>query len=180
MATKETLTTKVVTAIIPAALLRSSLAAFVLLFLFSSCDKKRIFDEYAALDGKWHKDSIVSFEFEQKDTISKYNLFINVRNNNSYPYNNLFLIVQMQQPGTRLTKVDTLEYQMANPDGSLMGEGFTDVKENKLWYKERVGFPKPGKYTVSIQHAMRKGGEVPGIEVLDGVTDVGLRIESID
>ncbi|WP_374676553.1 gliding motility lipoprotein GldH [Flavobacterium sp. NRK1] len=163
-----------------ATILRNSLMAAGLLVLVSSCDKKRVFDEYKSLDGKWKKNDTISFSFEQKDTVSKYNLFINVRNNNSYPYNNLFLIVQLQQPDTKLVKVDTLEYPMANPDGSLMGEGFTDIKESKLWYKENVKFPKPGKYTVSIQHAVRKGGEVPGVEELDGVTDVGFRIESIE
>jgi len=151
-----------------------------LLFCFCSCDKKRVFDEYASIDGKWHKDSIVSFEFEQKDTVSKYNLFINVRNNSNYPYSNLFLIVQLQQPGTRLTKVDTLEYIMANPDGTLLGEGFTDVKESKLWYKENISFPKPGMYTVNIQHAVRNAGEIPGVKELEGITDVGFRIESTE
>ncbi|OYQ43753.1 gliding motility lipoprotein GldH [Flavobacterium cyanobacteriorum] len=156
----------------------SILITVVALFLFCSCDNKRVFDEYKALNGKWNKDSIVSFETEFKDTASKYNLFINIRNNNSYPYSNLFLIVQMQQPGTNITKVDTLEYQMAYPDGTLMGEGFTDVKENKLWYKENVSFPKPGKYRFSIQQAMRRTGKVPGVQELEGITDVGLRIES--
>lgn len=165
--------------IMPAAAVRNSIALGLVLLLVS-CDKKRVFDEYKAINGSWKKDSIVSFSFDQKDTVSKYNLFINVRNNNSYPYNNMFLIVQLQQPGTKLTKVDTLEYQMANPDGSLLGDGFTDIKESKLWYKENVKFPKAGKYTVSIQQAVRKSGEVPGVEELDGVTDVGFRIESTE
>ena len=38
---------------------------------------------------------------EQKDTISKYNLFLNVRNNNDYPHNNLFVIVSMNEPGVK-------------------------------------------------------------------------------
>ncbi len=159
---------------------RNSLLIFGCLILLCSCDKQRVFDEYKSFDGKWNKDSIVSFDFEQKDTVSRYNLFVNVRNNNSYPYNNLFLIVQMQEPGSKFTKVDTLEYQMANPDGSLMGDGFSDVKESKLWYKEKVKFPKAGKYTVRIQQAVRKAGEVPGVQELDGITDVGFRIESIE
>jgi gliding motility-associated lipoprotein GldH len=159
---------------------KNSILLLAVLFLLCSCDKKRVFDEYKSLDGKWNKDSIVSFEFEQKDTVSKYNLFVNIRDNNSYPYSNLFLIVQMQQPGTNLTKVDTLEYQMANPDGSLMGQGFTDVKESKLWYKEKVSFPKPGKYRINIQHAVRQTGKVPGVQELEGITDVGFRIESTE
>ncbi|MHA3788434.1 gliding motility lipoprotein GldH [Flavobacterium hauense] len=169
-----------VTTRIPVGALRNSLAVLAVLLLVSSCDKTRVFDEYKALDGKWKKDNKVSFSFDQKDTVSKYNMFINVRNNNSYPYNNLFLIVELQEPGSKLVKVDTLEYPMANPDGTLMGEGFTDIKESKLWYKEKVRFPKPGKYTVSIQQAVRKGGAVPGVNELEGVTDVGFRIESTE
>jgi hypothetical protein len=38
--------------------------------------------------------------------------------------------------------IDTLEYEMANPDGTLMGKGITDTKENKLFYKENFTFPK--------------------------------------
>lgn len=157
-------------------LLKNSIILFGLLLLVSSCDKKRVFDEYRPFDGKWNKDSIVSFAFNQKDTISKYNLFVNIRNNNNYPFSNIYLIVQMQQPGG-LTKVDTLEYQMANPDGTLMGEGFSDVKENKLWYKENLIFPKAGKYNITIQQAVRNTGKITGVQELDGITDIGFRIE---
>lgn len=157
-------------------LLKNSIILFGLLLLVSSCDKKRVFDEYKPFDGKWNKDSIVSFAFNQKDTVSKYNLFVNIRNNNNYPFSNIYLIVQMQQPGG-LTKVDTLEYQMANPDGTLMGEGFSDVKESKLWYKENLIFPKAGKYNVTIQQAVRNTGKITGVQELDGITDIGFRIE---
>ncbi len=160
--------------------IKNSLLLFGILLCLTSCDDKRVFDEYASLNGRWNRDSIVSFEFEHKDTLSKYDLFINIRNNNSYPYSNLFLIVEMEQPGTRLAKSDTLEYMMANPDGSLLGEGFTDIKENKLWYKKNMSFPKAGLYRVSIQQAVRKANEVPGVEELEGITDVGFRIESTE
>jgi len=158
--------------------IKNSLLALALLVLCCSCDKQRFFDDYKEFDGTWNKDTVVSFGFEQKDTVSHYNMFVTMRNNKNYPYNNLFLIVQMQQPGTKLVKVDTLEYQMANPDGTLMGEGFSDVKESKLWYKENVSFPKAGNYTVSIQQAVRQAGKVTGVQELDGVTEVGLRIET--
>ncbi|HSD13240.1 MAG TPA: gliding motility lipoprotein GldH [Flavobacterium sp.] len=149
---------------------------FALSLALFSCDKKRVFDEYREIDGSWHKKQKVSFTFEQKDTIQDYNMFVNIRNNNDYPYNNLFLIVSMLQPDG-VTKVDTLEYQMANPDGTLMGEGFSDVKESKLWYKENTRFPKAGKYIVSIQQAVRETGKVAGVEQLQGVSEVGFRIE---
>lgn len=158
---------------------KNSLLAFGLLFLVCSCDKQRVFDEYKTLDGKWNKDSLVSFEFENKDTVSRYNMFVNIRNNNSYPFNNLFLIVQLYQPGG-LVQTDTLEYMMANKDGSLMGEGFSDVKESKLWYKKRERLTKLGKYKVRVQQAVRPVGKIEGIQELDGVTEIGFRIESTE
>jgi gliding motility-associated lipoprotein GldH len=160
--------------------IRHSIFLFAALLLFCSCDNKRVFDEYKEFDGTWNKDSIVSFEFEQQDTVKLYDMFINIRNNNDYPFSNLYLIVEMQQPGTNVTQVDTLEYQMAEADGTLLGEGMTDIKESKLWYKEKQRFPKPGKYKINIQQAVRESGQVPGVQELEGVMEVGFRIETTE
>ena len=159
--------------------LKNSLFLFFLLIVVTSCDKIRLFDEYKKVGKVWHKDSIMTFSLEQKDTIAKHNLYVNIRNNKSYPFNNLFLIVEMEQPNKK-TIVDTLEYQMAQPDGTLMGKGLTDTKDNKLFYKENFVFPKSGNYKIYIQQAVRKSGKIEGVEALDGVTDVGLRIEKAE
>ena len=151
---------------------------FLVLIVLISCDKKRVFDEYKTVGNGWNKDSIVSFDLPAVDIKKQYNLFINIRDNNDYPFNNLFLIVNMEQPDKR-TIVDTLEYQMANPDGSLLGEGFTDVKDNKLIYKERMKF-NSGTYKIHIKQAVRQTGKVSGVVKLEGITDVGFRIEKIE
>ncbi|UKM65642.1 gliding motility lipoprotein GldH [Flavobacteriaceae bacterium GSB9] len=146
--------------------------------LFVCCDSNRVFDTYKSVPNKWNKDSIVSFKINPPDSIKPYNLFVNLRNTNAYKYNNLFLIVEMEFPHGKTVK-DTLEYRMAAPDGKLLGTGYTDVKENKLWYKEAVVFNELGEYTVNIQHAMRETGKVNGVKELEGITDVGFRIEHI-
>jgi gliding motility-associated lipoprotein GldH len=158
---------------------KSNLLFLIILICFSSCDKKRIFDEYKSVGQTWHKDSVVSFSFSQKDTVKPYNLFVNLRSNNKYPYNNLFLIVELEQPNKQ-TIVDTLEYQMANADGTLLGDGFTETKESKLFYKEKYQFKNSGTYNVYIQHAVRHSGKITGVENLDGILDVGFRMESTE
>jgi len=157
--------------------IRNSALLILVAILFFSCDKKRVFDEYKSVGTAWHKDSIVSFNLPELDSTKRYNLFVTLRDNNNYPFNNLFLIVGLEMPNG-FTKVDTLEYEMANPDGSLMGEGFSDIKENKLFYKEKVRFR--GKYKVNIKQAVRENGKVPGVTALEGITEVGFRIEKID
>ena len=154
--------------------IKNSALLLLVVILFSSCDKKRVFDEYKSVGSAWHKDSIVTFNLPELDSTKRYNLFVNLRANNNYQYNNLFLIVALELPNG-FTKVDTLEYQMADPEGALLGNGFSDIKESKLYYKENVKFR--GKYKVHIKQAVRETGKVPGVTVLDGITEVGFRIE---
>ncbi len=147
--------------------------------LILACDSKATFDVYKSMPNKWHKDSLASFNFRAPDTINNYNLYVNLRNTNDYKFNNLYLIVELNYPNGKTVK-DTLEYKMAAPNGELLGEGFTDVKENRLWYKgykTPFKFTEDGDYKVNIQHAMRNNGEVNGIENLEGITDIGFRVE---
>jgi gliding motility-associated lipoprotein GldH len=85
----------------------------------------------------------------------------------------------MEEPSKNVL-VDTLEYQMATADGTLLGEGMTDTKENKLYYKENFVFKKSGEYQITILQAVRQTGKIEGIEKLEGVTDVGFRIEKAE
>lgn len=157
--------------------IRNSILFILVALSVISCDKKRVFDEYKTVGNSWNKDSIVSFDLPQLNATMKYDLFVNVRDNNDYPFNNLFLIVSMQQPNRRVI-TDTLEYQMTEADGTLLGDGFTDVKESKLFYKENVKFNLKGKYKVTIQQANRETGKIDGVKELKGISEVGFRIES--
>ena len=149
----------------------------VLVLLVLSCDSERFYDEYKSVSNQLEKDNIIEFDFTPTDTIKTYNLFINLRNTNDYKFNNLFLIAEIDYPNGK-SVVDTLEYKMAKPNGELMGTGFTDVKENKLWYKENFTFNESGDYKIKLQHAMRENGNINGVNALEGVTDVGFRIEN--
>ena len=159
--------------------IKNSILFILIVLLAISCDKKRVFDEYKSVGKTWHKDSIVTFELPKLDPKKNFNLYVNVRDNDDYPFNNLFLIVSLEQPN-RKVKVDTLEYQMTNADGTLLGDGFSDIKESKLFYKDKVNFTQKGIYKVHIQQATRQTGKIEGVTALTGITDVGFRIESTE
>ena len=144
-------------------------------FLFTNCDSKAVFNTYKTVPNQWHKDSVASFKFNAPDTLNNYNLYVNLRTTNAYKFSNLFLLVELNYPNGKTVK-DTLEYKMAQPNGELLGTGFTDVKENKLWYKENIVFPSSGVYNLEVSHAMRKNGNVSGIIGLEGITDIGVEI----
>lgn len=126
--------------------------------------------------GSWSMDNPINFEFSKLDSVQTHNMFINIRNDNTFQFNNLFLITELEYPNGNTLK-DTLEYKMAKPGGEWLGKGLGSIKENKLWFQEKIVFSDSGVYRVSISHAMRKNGDVDGIYVLNGITDIGLEIE---
>jgi len=154
----------------------------VLVFLFLgliSCDSNRVYDEYQSIESNvWLKDNLVKFTFDVNDTVSKNNLFINLRNNKDYEFSNLFLITKINFPDG-FQAIDTLEYEMTDKVGNYLGSGYIDIKENKLFYKENVRFKKAGTYHFQVEQAMRKRGNIQGLDSLKGVTDIGLRIEKV-
>ena len=157
--------------------MRNNFVLFVLLLGMISCDSNRVYDDYQSVDGNvWLKNNSVEFNVSISDTISKNNLFLKLRNNNEYEFSNLFLIAKIEFPDG-FQVVDTLEYEMTDKSGNFLGSGYTDIKENKLFYKENVQFTQTGNYLVEVEQAMRKNGNIRGLDSLKGVTDIGFRIE---
>lgn len=149
------------------------------MIVLASCNENLVHSEYTALNnGIWKKEDTVKFQLKDLDTLGRHNVFLNVRNDERYQFSNLFLILELEAPDGN-TKVDTLEYEMALPSGEWLGTGMGSVKENKLWYKENIAFEESGVYKVNVLHAMRKNGEVEGLEDLVGITDVGIQIEKV-
>ncbi|WP_276389111.1 gliding motility lipoprotein GldH [Eudoraea chungangensis] len=154
-----------------------TLLYLLLLWFFISCNDKLVVSEYQANpSGIWAKDDVKQFAFTPMDTINSYDLFIDLRNDDSFAYSNLFIIADLTDPNGKVQR-DTIEFQMAAPDGQWLGKGLGSIKENKLWYKENVNFTVNGVYMLELSHAMRKNGDAEGIVNLAGITDVGFSIE---
>lgn len=157
--------------------MRSSIAlCIVFLLVLVSCDSKTIVSETQSMPDVWNKDNVVSFQIPPLDSLKRYDIFLHVRNTNDYKFNNLFLIASIAFPHGK-TITDTLEYRMANPDGTWLGTGIGSVKESKLWYKENVPFLEEGMYTLSVEQAVRNNGSVEGVTNLEGISDIGFSIE---
>ena len=140
------------------------------LFLLFACDNKRVFEAYEKIpETGWNKDSVVVFPVQITDTQQNNNLYINIRNDIKYKYSNLWLFIKIEETG-KVAVADTFEVVLADPTGKWLGEGFGGIKTQQVLYKRNVYFPEAGEYKVIIQHGMRD-------EVLQEITDVGLRVE---
>lgn len=146
-------------------------------FLMSGCTDNIVFNQYKSIeDASWSATKNIDFEFSVSDTTSANNLFINLRNNSNYSFSNLYLITTLKFPNST-SVIDTLQYEMTTPSGAFLGTGFSEIKDNKLFYRQQKVFPFSGNYIFSVRHAMRKNGEIHPIKNLEGIQEVGFSIE---
>lgn len=146
------------------------LLPLIILILLTSCDPKRVYENYLPTDKNlWNRYDIKKFDVQIKDTTIFYDFYINIRNTTDYPYSNMFIFFNTQFPDGQLFR-DTLECQLADLQGRWLGKGIGKIKDNRIRFKSMVRFPRSGTYLFSVEQAMR-------VVDLQGITDIGLRIE---
>lgn len=147
---------------------RISILLIASCFLFS-CSKSTVYNEFQSIQNKiWDKQDEYFFNFEIKDKSVSYNISLQLRNNDIYPYQNIWILSNELQPSGGAIK-DTIEYILADDYGKWKGNGIT-LFQNQITLRNNYHFPDTGKYTISVRHGMRD-------EKLKGVEDIGLFIE---
>ena len=145
-----------------------------------SCNKNVVFSEYKSIpeDKGWEVKNKISLETDLTDTISKHDMYINIRHASVYPYRNLFLYIHTKYPNGTL-KTDTLECLLADEKGNWLGSGAGDLWDHSVLIKRNTRFPMSGKYIFTFEQAMRYGDQ-PVIDPLPFIVDIGLTIEKSD
>lgn len=144
---------------------------FTLLSVFTGCDKERIFEQNQKINARsWSENNLLVFNVDIKDTVSLYNMYINVRNADTYRFSNLYIFMTTKLPMGQIEK-DTLQLVIANDEGKWLGNGLGDIFESRILFKEKVKFINNGNYQFTLQQAMR-------LNPLPGILDVGIRVEN--
>lgn len=149
---------------------RFSLFLLIIPILFVSCDKNAVSDQSVFIHNEiWNADSLATFSIPISDTLSQYNLYVDLRNSNDYPFQNLFLFVNIYAPNGAFLR-DTFECFLANEHGDWLGKGRGRIRDNRFLYRKDVKFSSSGSYRFEIQQAMR-------VQELKGLVNVGIRVE---
>ena len=144
---------------------------FVLLFgilFLVSCNSELVISEHKTVSDTWNKNDTIGFEFDIIDTLDTYEFYINIRHNIEYPYRNIHFFIRTEFPNGNLS-TDTIECVLADIRGKWYGNGFGDIKENKILIRENLRFPISGTYQIDFVQAMRD-------DDLCGISDIGIYI----
>ena len=138
--------------------------------LLSSCQTVDLYEKVVSIpDQEWKSSFKPQFDFTIKDTQSHYDIFVVLRHNEKYEFNNIWIALTYQlkeQPAV----TGQYELPLANNEGWI-GTAMDDLYEHRIRITPSGGITlKAGDYHFTIAQIMRK-------DPLENVMNVGLRIE---
>jgi gliding motility-associated lipoprotein GldH len=136
----------------------------------SSCQSIDLFEKVVSIPRQeWKANFKPQFNFTIKDTQSHYDVYVIIRHNEKYEFNNIWISLTYQLKGQQPV-TGQYELPLANNDG-WFGIAMDDLYEHRIRITPGDGILlKAGEYTFTIGQIMRK-------DPLENVLNVGLRIE---
>lgn len=136
-----------------------------------SCNTIDVFEKTKVFPSHDWKDSEKpSFSFDIDDTSSLYNIFLVIRHEDAYRYNNIWINVGMKGPQDSISV--RREFVLANNTQGWLGSGMDDIFEHRILFNDKPAALKKGRYTFTLQQAMRE-------DPLEHVMNVGIRVEKV-
>ncbi len=137
-----------------------------------SCTQLDTFEQTAFFpQHEWSTKNQPSFQFEIKDTISRYNIYVVIRHQDAYHYNNLWLNVITTAPAEK-SIAQKVNLQLANNATGWLGSGMDDVFDHRIRITNSPIHLKKGLYQFSLQQIMRE-------DPLPALLNAGIRVEKV-
>lgn len=151
--------------------MRNLVLLFVVCIDLISCNKGVVFDDVVSMPKSgWSDDSLAVFRVDISESTKNYDMWIQVRNDNTYAYANLWLFIDVISASDGVMVRDTLDCVLAHPNGEWLGGGWGSLYTVDCPYRLNTKFATEGKYTFRISHGMRD-------ESIIGIKSIGLRIK---
>lgn len=142
---------------------------FLGLLIFASCTTIDVYEKNVVIPKhKWESRFKPNFRFTIKDTSTTYQLFLVLRHNEKYNYNNIWINLYSQPPGDTLHKA-AFELVLATNEKGWLASGMDDIYEHRIRLTDPVWL-KAGEYNFIVENIMRE-------DPLLNVMNVGLRVE---
>ena len=143
----------------------------MLVLVAGSCQTIDIYEKTTAFKShSWKSAERPSFTFEITDTTSLYNIFLVLRHEDAYNYNNIWINLTVKGP-TDLVTIRR-EFILGNNKQGWLGSGMDDIFEHRTTFNDRPAPFHKGKYTFTLQQDMRE-------DPLEHVINAGIRIEKV-
>ncbi len=128
---------------------------FIFTLLFISCESDLFYQNSVTYKQGWNEDSASVFDIHIADVASPYQLFVDIRHNKDYPYQNFWCFLETQIPDKSL-HIDTLALYLANNEGKWLGNTSTNnLIAHHILFEKDFFFKDTGDYRFYFKHGLR-------------------------
>ena len=151
-------------------LLRLALVTLLASTLLPCCTTIDLYEKSVTIPRHaWENRFRPSFDFEIKDTTVPYKLFLILRHNEKYNYNNIYVNVYVKGPGQDSAQKIQQNLVLATNEKGWLASGMDDIYDHRIPLGPEQSL-KAGNYNFIVEQIMRENP-------LNNVLNVGLRIE---
>lgn len=148
---------------------RAVVLSSLLTAMLAACNNQAKVDVFLPVaSADWNYSDSKTVEVSVDDTVSLYDVFINVRHAGDYEWQNLYVKVRIFSPAGDSTS-ELVSIPLATPEGKWLGSGLGSLRTLRHPYKEQIQFRQMGTYRFVIDQYMR-------VNPLTGIHDIGLRV----
>jgi gliding motility-associated lipoprotein GldH len=146
--------------------------AVCLIIILWSCNRLDTFEQTTFFkQHEWESKNQPNFKFEITDTVARYNIYVVIRHEDAYHYNNLWINVTTTAPGEK-ANTQKVNLQLANNATGWLGSGMDDVFDHRIRITNSPIHLRKGIYQFSLQQIMRE-------DPLPAMLNAGIRVEKI-
>lgn len=145
------------------------LTTFICLIFILGCGPKIIFEKKITLDmQQWKKETTLSFPFNAVDTSGLYDLILEVKTDDNFHYQNLYVNIETSFPeGEKVSDVVSLE--LSNGAGRSNGKCSGNHCITPIALQTNIKFRKQGMHQFSIKQYSREA-------VVNGVNSLTFKV----
>ncbi len=139
--------------------------AILLSLLLTSCGEDFYYEQsYDIPNAEWTYKDTLNFDVDIQDTLSTYNLIIDIEHSPEYAYQNNYMYIHTKMPdGQRLGKKLSIDF--AEKNGKWNGKCSGKTCKLRVYIQQNAYFNQIGKYQFTLEQYMRMN-PLPGIQKL--------------
>lgn len=140
--------------------------------VLAACGTLDVYEKTVAFSQhEWKNTEKPSFTFAIDDTTSAYKIYVILRHEDAYHFNNIWLNITTQAPKDS-AKTQLVNVTLADNTKGWLGTGMDDVFDHRALITRTPVKLKKGNYTFVLQQNMRE-------EPLQFVLNAGIRVEKV-
>lgn len=142
------------------------ICAMILLF---SCSEEVFYQEsFDVSPAGWDYDDAKVFEFESSDSLSLFDITLDISHTEDYSYENLYILISTSFPDGSVIE-DQVSIPFISESGTWQGKGIGEDRQLRVYLQQRTKFKQVGEYTITVAQHSRE-------QVLKGIQQVRLSL----